>query len=69
MSFLKSKFSKGFAIASGISLLGLYSTGNLDDAYYLLGGFFRGLRCATAGGQIFYKYIRVIYLIIIGRDK
>lgn len=53
------KFSAGFSLAT---TAGLYLTGNLDDARYLVGGLYRGMRCAYVGGKIASNYIQVTYI-------
>ncbi len=58
-AFLNSKIIKRVALPLGVVSLGLYTSGYSEDAYYLMGGFYRGLRCAKAGGQIIYSYINV----------
>jgi hypothetical protein len=54
-----SKILKRVVLPLGVTGLGLYSTGYLEDAYYLLGGFYRGMRCAKTGGQVIYAYVKV----------
>jgi hypothetical protein len=44
----------------GGSFLGLYATDHLDDAYFLIGGVTRALRCGLVGIKISYRYINVI---------
>jgi hypothetical protein len=62
------KFSAGLGL---VTTTGLYLTGNLDDARYLMGGLYRGMRCAYVGGKIANNYIRVIIIryFILERNK
>jgi hypothetical protein len=53
------KLCKNLTLISSLSLLALYQTDYLDDIRYLLGGMYRGLRCAKIGTQIAYTYIYV----------
>ena len=54
------KVSAGFGL---VTISGLYLTGNLDDFKYLMGGMYRGMRCAYVGTKIANNYIRVIQII------
>jgi len=57
---LLKKISYRLIFPLGLGVLGLYSTGYLDDAFYLIGGVTRALRCGKVGIIISYKYINVI---------
>ncbi len=59
--FLNKYTKRGF-IGLGLVTSSLYATGHLEDTYYLLGGFYRGLRCAKAGSQIAYSYLKVFFV-------
>jgi hypothetical protein len=69
----KSKFLKGVIGFSALSYLGVYLTGYSDEAKYLAGGFYRGMRCAGVGALIAnnYLYVNNIYNtnIILARNK
>jgi hypothetical protein len=54
-----SNIAKIVILPFGVTAIGLYSTGHLEDAYYLLGGIRRGMRCAIVGSQIAHTYISV----------
>ena len=58
-----SKFLKASAGFGLVTISGLYLTGNLDDARYLMGGLYRGMRCAYVGTKIANKYLKVIKII------
>lgn len=60
---------KKFGAFSILASLGLYQTGYLEDTYYLLGGMWRGLRCAGVGFQIMNKYVSVKFELILERNK
>jgi hypothetical protein len=55
-----SKLLKYFAGFSFALVGGLHITGHLDDARYLMGGMFRGLRCAKVGTQVALNYLNVL---------
>jgi hypothetical protein len=59
-----SKFIRRSFISLGLITSSLYLTGHLEEAYYLVGGFYRGLRCAKAGSQIAYSYMKVFFLLL-----
>lgn len=56
MKILNSKF---ILSSVGVSVAGLYVTGYLDDAGYLLGGIYRGIRCGVTGTMIATRYLNV----------
>jgi len=58
------KYKRGiFLAAFSLSSIFFYKTDYLDDAKYLLGGIYRGIRCATVGGAVAYTYFSVILII------
>jgi hypothetical protein len=65
---INSKFTKGLGIVSFGSGLVLYQTGYLEDVRYLIGGIFRGLRCAKVGAQVAYTYVYVIKVLIARKE-
>ncbi len=60
---IKSNAIKRIATTLGLSFGVLYLTGYLEDAYYMIGGLQRGLRCIKTGIKIANKYIYVINII------
>jgi hypothetical protein len=69
---MKRKSLKKFRIARLVGLstlvggvgIFLHQTGYIDDARFLLGGVFRGMRCAKTGMQIAYTYVYVKIILI-----